>query len=430
MGALRWPLQFLLGALLLSGTYNTIKVFTPIDTGPLMDMLLAGAWLALAYSYLRGRRALPAGIAPPLYLIGFYLAATLAGALLAEDLERSLYAFRSSAWLMTLVFLVGLWADSEDRRLWIQRGVLVAGAVVGAYAMLRWSIGPADKEVAEAREGKLYVSNDLGEVRLIGSLPSPQALAVWCCGLLPFSLASALAPIGTRWRVFAALVAAMAGAAIFAADVRFAMVAAAAGAVTVIAIFTAGRGFSGRRAMPLAVIAVLAAVGISAFVTTKLSAEGSSGQRFKNLVTDPLNDYSVQDRFQKWRTLLAEVDEKPFGLGLGASGASERKYARFVTNATFDPDSSYVKIFYDQGFLVLILFVGALVTLLVGLAVRAVEAVDPLVGGRALAGCGALAAFAVAMSGAAYIEGLEAAGLWTFVAVGCMVFVHHREQGA
>ena len=101
----------------------------------------------------------------------------------------------------------------------------------------------------------------------------------------------------------------------------------------------------------------------------------------------------------------------------------------FETAASFDPDSSFVKVAYDQGFLVLVLFAGALLTLLLALALRALEARNPLEGGRALASCGALAAFGVAMSGANYFESLVAVGPWALVAIGSAGFIHwHGES--
>jgi hypothetical protein len=424
LAALRWPVGTLLVGFLLPGIFNTLEAFTPLDAGPMADVVLGGAWLALAYSWLSGRRELPAFVPPAMWPFGAYIAATLIFALVGEDLDRSLFSFRASAWLMTAVFLIPLLlAGQPERRRALHRGMIAIGALVGGYAMLRWAIGPADKEAAPALLGGLYVTNDLGELRLIGSLSSPQALGVWCSVMAPFALASSLAPIGTAWRVLSALTAGMCGAAIFGADVRFAMVAAAAGAITVLILFAVGRGFAGRRALPLASLAVLVAVGAGIFVTTKIEAEGSSGERFRSLVTAPLQDLSVQERFAKWRTILAEADNRPFGRGLGASGAAEVRYARFTSAATFDPDSSYVKVAYDQGFTILVLFVFSLLALGVGLARRSLEAPDPVDAALALGACGTLAAQIVDMSGAVYFEGLGALAPWMLIGLGFAPFV-------
>lgn len=422
--ALRWPMPTLVGALFLSGTYNTIRLYTPIETGPTMDLVLAAAWLALAYAYLTGRERPPRAMSPVFFLSGLFLAATLVQALVAEDLTRSLFAFRASAWLMAIILLVPLWASTPSRRRWLHRSALVVGAVIGAYAMLRWAIGPASKEkerVVAAASG--FSTTETGEVKLLGSLPSAQTLTFWCSAMFAFSLASALSAIGSRWRILAGVVAIMCGAAVFGADVRFGMVAAAAGGLVVLLLFASGRSSASRKVMPLAVVAVLLAVGGGLFVTTKLTAEGNSGTRFRNLVTDPIADNSVQHRFLKWRTLLAEVDDKPFGNGVGATGAAEKKYSRFSTAASIDPDSSYVKVAYDQGFLMLVLFAAALLSLLTALALATVTVPNAYAAAGALGSCGALVAFAVAMSAGSHYEGLVAVGPWMLVSIGCATLV-------
>jgi len=428
--ALRWPVPTLVVALFLSGTYNTIKLYTPVETGITMDLLLAGAWLALAYAYLSGRERPPAGMSPAFFLIGLFLAATVVEALAAENLSRSMFALRASAWLMSALFLIPLWASTPRRREVLFKSALVVGAIVGAYAMFRWAVGPASKEKERVlEEAAGFSTNELGEANLLGSLPSAQTLAFWSSAMFSFSLAAALSPIGSRWRLLAAVVAGMCGAAVFGADVRFGMVAAAAGGVAVLVLFACARGFSGRRVMPLAAVVVIGTVGVGLFVTTKLTAEGNSSQRFRNLVTDPIADNSVQQRFVKWETLLAEVDDKPFGKGVGASGAAEKKYARFSSAASLDPDSSYVKIAYDQGFVMVVLFAAAVLSLLVALALATVALANPIAAAAALGSTGALVSFIVAMSAGSHYEGLVAAGPWMLVAIGCTALVRHADPG-
>ncbi|HYI82969.1 MAG TPA: O-antigen ligase family protein [Acetobacteraceae bacterium] len=395
-----------------------------------MDLLLAGAWLALAYAYLSGRERPPTGMSPAFFLIGLFLAATLVEAMLAENLARSMFAMRASVWLMSVLLLVPLWASTPHRRQVLFRAALVVGAIVSAYAMLRWAIGPASKEkerVLDAATG--FSTNELGEVKLLGSLPSAQALTFWSSAMFAFSLAAALSPIGTRWRLLAVVVAGMCGAAVFGADVRFGMVAAAAGGVAVLVLFGCARGFTGRRVMPLAAAVVIGTVGVGVFVTTKLTAEGNSGDRFHNLVTNPIDDNSVQQRFVKWDTLLAEVDDKPFGKGVGASGAAEKKYARFTSAASLDPDSSYVKIAYDQGFVMVVLFAAAILSLLIALAMATMSLSSPIPTASALGACGALVAFIVAMSAGSHYEGLVALGPWMLVAIGSTALVKSADPG-
>ena len=426
VAALRWPVATVVGLFALSGTFGSLEALTPVPAGPLADALLAAAWVALVWGWVTGGREQPRWLPPALLVLTVYIAVTGLFVLLADSTEPALYSFRSSAWLMAAVLLVAFFLPDDRQQALAHKSVLVICGLVGGYAMLRWAIGPAGKEEELARAGGPYVLNDDGEVRLFGSLPSPQALGVWAAAMLPVTFASALAPIGGRWRLLGLAASGMFGAALVGADSRTAMVAAAVGAAVALTLFAAGRGFAGRRALPLALGIILLLVGGGVFATTKLSDEGSSGERFRGLL-DPLRDLSVQARFGKWETILDGIDDLPFGHGLGASGAAEVKYARFTSAATFNPDSSYVKVAYDQGVLVLLLFVAALLALLVGLGQRAIRAPDARVGALTVGACGALASFAASMGGGVHFEGLLAAAPW--LVVGLAMAPYMREVG-
>ena len=420
--ALRWPVATVVGVFALSGTFGSLEALTPVPTGPLADGLLAAGWLALAWGWLTGRREQPRWLPLPLVLLAAYLAVTALFVLFADPLKPALYSFRASAWLMAAVLLVAFFLSEERQHELAHKAVLGVGALVGGYALLRWAIGPAGREEQMARVGGPYVLGDNNEVRLFGSLGSPAALGTWCATMIPFALASALAPIGGRWRLLALVVTGICGAALAESDARGAMVGAAAGGIAVLTLFAAGRGFQGRRAWPLALGIILALLGGGVFASTKLADEGSSGARFRGLL-DPLRDASVQDRFVKWKTVLADIDELPFGHGLGASGAAEIKYARFTSPATFDPDSSYVKVAYDQGVMVMLLFIAALIALVIGLGQRAIRAPDPRSGAVAVGACGALVSFSAAMGAALSFEGLLAAAPWVLVGLGMAPYV-------
>jgi hypothetical protein len=82
-----------------------------------------------------------------------------------------------------------------------------------------------------------------------------------------------------------------------------------------------------------------------------------------------------------------------------------------------------VKVAYDQGFTVLVLFGLALAALGVGLARRSLETPDPVDAALALGACGTLAAQIVDMSGAVYFEGLGALAPWVLIGLGFAPFV-------
>lgn len=413
VGAHRWrvPTVFLLFAF--AGSYGSLEAFTPISAGVTSDVLLGAGWVVLIWDWITGRREPPRWLPLPLALLLGYVAVTAVFVLFAGDLEQAAYSFRSSAWLMTGAVLVAYFVPEPRQQALVHQGVLVVAALVGGYAMLRWAIGPAAKE-EEPLLNNPYAQGDNGEVRLFGSLPDPQSLGIWCATMVPFTLASALAPIASRWRLVALVAAGMCAAAIQGSDSRSAIVGAAVGSLAVFALFAAGRGFQGRKALPLALGFILLLAGGGAFAATKLSDDGSAGTRFRGLL-DPLNDLSVRERVVKWETILDDIDQLPFGHGLGSSGAAELKYARFSSAATFDPDSTYVKVAYDQGMLVLLLFVAMLIVLILGLGQRVIRAPDVRAGALAVGACGALVSFSATMGAGVYFESLLGASPWLLV---------------
>lgn len=416
IGAGRFPAITAAVAFALSGTHFSLEVFTHISIGSVGDVLLAGLWIAVLWSWATGRAETPKWVPWALVLLAFYLLISIAYVFAAEDLAQSAYAFRASCWYMAGVFVVALALRTPADEWTLQRGILLAGVLVGSYAMLRWSIGPSNAEEEQVRAGGPYVSDANDELRLFGSLPGPTALGVWCSVYIPFAIASALAPIGFRWRMVALVSAGMLGAALAGADTRVGMVATVAGSLVALTLFAVARGLEGRRALPLALGVILAVGGVGVFASAKLADSGSS-ERFRNILA-PGRDVSVQERVVKWQTILDDLGDRPLGKGLGQSGAAEQKYARFASSASYDPDSSYVKIAYDQGVLVLGVFAAALLALLGGLAHRTVTAPTAQGSVLAMAACASLTAFAVAISAGVYIESLAALAPWVIVGLG------------
>jgi hypothetical protein len=421
--ASRWPVVPVFVIFFLSGTFGTIEAYLPFfSAGVASDVLLAGGWSMLLWGWLTGRRETPRWLPLPLVPLLAYLGVTALYVVFSTTLMQSAYSFRASAWLMLGAVLVALLLTDERHQDRAHKAMLLVGAVVGGYALLRWGIGPSAKEEEIARLGGPWVLGDNNEVRLFGSLPNPVALGVWSAAMLPLAFASALSPMGAGWRLLGLVIMGLCGVALAGADSRAAMVGAAAGSATVLVLFAVGRGFEGRRALPLALGTIVLLLGGGVFAATKLADEGKAGQRFEGLL-NPLSDYSVQDRLNKWKTVLDDVDELPFGHGLGASGIAEEKYARFTSAATFDPDSAYVKVAYDQGAMVMLLFIAALIALAAGLGQRAIRAPDARSGTLALAACGTLVSFSAAIGAGLYFEGLVAAAPWLIVGLGLASYV-------
>src|SRR5260370_33301007 len=83
----------------------------------------------------------------------------------------------------------------------LARMIGIAAALVGGYATLRWSIGPAQVEPSLALQSTYNLVN--GKLKLIGSFPNGADLALWTSLALPFCVAFGLAARG-RWPLIAA----------------------------------------------------------------------------------------------------------------------------------------------------------------------------------------------------------------------------------
>ena len=429
----RWRVSAVFLLFALAGSYGSLEAFTPVSAGITTDVLLGAGWMALAWDWLTGRREPPRWLPLPLVLLLGYVAVTAIFVIFSGEVEQAAYSFRASAWLMTGAVLIAYLLPEPRQHELAHKLVLVVAALVGAYAMLRWAIGPAAKEEEPLLNNPYAQDESTGEVRLIGSLPDPHSLGIWCATMVPFTIASVLAPMAIRWRLVALAAAGMLGGAIQGSDSRAAIVGAVVGSIAVLVLFAAARSFKGRKALPLALGFILLLAGGGVFAVTKLADEGSAGARFRSLL-DPIHDESLQGRLNKWATLLDDIEQLPFGHGLGASGAAEVKYARFTSAATFDPDSSYVKVAYDQGMLVLLLFVAMLIALILGLGTRVIRAPGVRGGVLAVGACGAIASFTTTMGAGVYFESLLAATPWFLVGLAMAPYArelaHRRAPGA
>lgn len=415
MVCVRHPAGAVVGTLAITGTFNTLTAYTPLPTGETVDVLLAGLWVGTAWTYLVSRRERPIWLWPGVVLSVIYVGLTAGAILGADGLFAGLYAFRISAWYMLAFLLIGYagWKQETYRR--IAHGIIAVAAIVGAYATLRWVVGPseAERELALTSASPAYNFIN-GELRAFGSLPSGHHLSAWTSVLIPCCVAYALAGHG-RWRALAAAAAVLCGIALFASEVRAGAVAAVVGVVLVLVLYQATRGVNGLHlgttAGGLAAIVVIGAIAFS------MSAGNSDAgfQRYSALLSSPTSDYSYQARLVKWRSAFDDIRAHPFGQGLGTSGEAHLKYGRFVTVSSLNIDNSYLKVALDQGFAVMVLYIATIAGLLIGLARRAVTATERERAAAIVAGAGSLGALAVLLPIGTYMEGLPALAAWIVV---------------
>ena len=419
--ATRYRVGAVIFTFLLAGTFGSLTAFTPLRVGPLVDFVLAGLIVGALWSSLRGRRSTSVRVWPGTVVLGGFLLICAAGILLAPTLNWGLLSFRSAAWYLLAFILVAYlpWRPGELER--VARGVVVVVALVAAYAVYRWIVGPAAQEWELAISSASIYNFVEGKLRAFGSFTSGHELGAWAAAMVPFCAAYALT-YRDRWGALAAVAGALAVVAIFGSEVRIGVMAAVVGVGLVLVLYQLARGFHGvRLAGTLALVLGVATVGIAGF-TAVVGDDSARADRYENIFT-PDRDAAYQARLVKWRTAVAALSDKPFGNGLGTAGRVQRKSGRFASVASVNVDNAYLKIAWEQGYFVLALYVIGLVLLLGGLVRHAVATADPRRAGLAIGAAGTLAAFMVLLFAALYDEGLTALATWIVVGLGVGQFV-------
>ncbi len=424
--ARRWPVATFAILIALSGGFWTIEQFTKLPTGPTADAMLIGVWVAgiqalIAENRPGVKRLWPGAIGATLFCF-----VALLFVFVAEDAFAALYTWRLSYWYIVAAVLLA-YVPMKDGALWLlTRVALVVIAVVAAYALVRWVIGPSARETGYVEQNASYEKIN-GELRLFGSMGAGHILSSWMAPLTVFGFGLALGLRGP-WRVFSLIVAGMCGAALIGTDVRAGQAAAGIGGAFVIAVGLAAWTLGPRRLAAIGVAGLFAFCGLAVIIDTQVGKESEQSLRFEAILA-PENDVSFQARLGKWETALADIKHHPFGDGLGQSGLASKKYGRFQTVSTIEIDSSYLKIAIEQGFAFMLLFAFVLILMLMGLTREAIEGPDRLGSTIALGAAGALLAYAIQLGFGSYIEGIAALGVWLIIGLG-MRATSRREPAA
>jgi hypothetical protein len=315
---------------------------------------------------------------------------------------------------MGVVLLIAFSPWTVDTRRRMVRGAIVVGAAVGGYATLRWAIGPAG---AEEELAAAIPNNFLdGDLRPVGSFVTTKELSAWTATMMPFALTFAFTERG-HWRLMALAAFCLCAMGMLASDVRAGPAAAAPAVVVVVLLYQCSQAYRGRRG-PTAMIVVLimACAGAGAFTIT-LADKRDTKNRYENIL-HPERDESYQARLVKWRAALDDIDEVPFGYGLGTAGRSQERYGTTNNIGSYNLDNSYLKVAYEQGFVVMVLLVAIFLGLFAMLATGAVSLSDPARAGPAIAAAGTLVTMLALFYIGLYIEGLPALAGWILVGLG------------
>lgn len=421
----RFPAVALTGAFLAAGTFGSISAFTPASGQQIVDLLLAGLWLAAIWGWTLRGQAHRVYVWPGVALLAAFVLLSAGYVLTAPTATAGLQSFRASIWYLAAVLLVAYapWGDLARAR--ALRLVTVAIGLIGGYAALRWAIGPAPQEREQAQQ---ILNNFLDKsLRPVGSLATSKELAAWTAITIPFAAGMALTGRG-RFRILASVALGLSVIGMLAADVRAGPASAVPGVAVVLGLYALSQAYRGRRGATVAVaLAATAFGGAGAFALT-LGDNNDSGRRYQAIL-DPTTDASYQARLIKWRTALKDIDAKPLGHGLGTTGTVQKRYGEFSTIGSVDVDNSYLKVAFEQGFFVLVLFGASMVLLLLGLARRGLVSLDPARAGPAIAACGTLTAMLIIFFVGGYIEGLPALGGWVLVGLGVSQFTAAPADG-
>jgi hypothetical protein len=411
--AARRPVWMTMAVFLLSGLVGTLTAFTPIPATGLVDFLLLGLWLGVVGTYLTGRAERRPWLWPALIAPALYLAITAFEVLLTDPVSLGLQGFRAASWYMAAFLLVALasWSERTHRR--IAHGIVVVGLLVGAYCTFRWLVGPAAQETLAARRAQPGIPPDI-QARFFGSFLSANQLAGWTAAMIPFCLALAVSWRG-RWRLLAAGAIPLLALPMLASTIRTGALAAAAGIAVVLLLALLLRGARGRLAAALVALLAVGVVGAGAYDLT-IGGSGKQSTRFANLLS-PEQDLAYTLRQQRWSQAWSDIQDNPWGHGLGTSGGAA---AKNPSGPVITPyiDSSYLVVGLQQGLMIMLLYVFALVALAIALARRASLIADPGRAFLAIGACGTLVALLVLFYAGVYSEGAYIAGAWVIVGLG------------
>ena len=423
----RRPVLAVVSLFVLTGLANPLQAFFALPARSLTHFALLSLWLGVVWAFTRSPETRtwlwPGVIFPALYLV-----LTALEIFVAPDVGAGFKSFQLGAFSISAFLLLALapWPSATFRR--IAQGVVAVALVVGLYGLFRFATGPSGEEQALAR-GALAGLPRGTELRFFGSFATAQQLANWCATMTPFVLAIALVWRG-KWALAAAGAAGLCAFLLIASDVLTGVFALIAGLAVTILLFGLAPAIPGGRRLAAGVLTA-AAIALTASVGYTLTIAGSERSESKlSKLLDPTSDHTFQRRQDRWTEALAEIDEHPFGQGLGTVGAAAGRRTEIEPSVTPQLDSSYLKIAFEQGMAVMVLFVLSLIVLLVGLAQRVLTTTDPQRAALGIGACGALVSLMVLFFAGLYIDHLQALSGWLLVGIGVAQFTSRRQTEA
>jgi hypothetical protein len=368
--ALRAPALALVGGLLLAGTEGLFKARLNAEAFPsangvgaiTLDLLLAAAavWLCLHV----GRRPFTGiwrdatrGERVAWLMVAGWLVASVVQVPTSPDLTNAIEGLRlTQAYVLLVLAGVVLYA-AHPNQLAVTRGLLVAFAVLSAYATFRAIVDPTSWELSylldrspHARLGAL--------VRDAGTFTTAVALASYLVPVAVFCLSIGF--LDRRVRVLAWATCALAVVGIVDSYARTAILGLVVGGGLMAFMVLAGREIP-RRTKVISVVGVmLLGAGVYAGAMAAGKEDRITEQRSRGL-SDPLGDRSLELRWKTWRESAETIAANPLGTGIGTVGRATTTQDRTLRDLEFT-DNAYLKVLQEQGIAGLLFVFGIIGT--------------------------------------------------------------------
>lgn len=411
-------------AFAISGVFGFLIAFFHFPVEKAIQLVLASMLIGLVWNALVRGRDYSIRVSLGFLLVGLYVYVTLIQTVIDSGNQVAVKGFMTSTWFVAAAILIGLAGWRRDVHERIAKALIVVAVVVGAYALYRWIFGVSVTEFNEFGATKFnYVG---GKLRLLGSFPTGQDLGGWTALVIPFCLAAALT-FRDRWRLVALLGAGLCAIGLVGSQLRIAAVAVALGALTVVLLHEASRGFAGRRlgSTATAVVAMVA-LAIVAFQVTGGSSDPIT-HSYSSLFHPNRSDPSVDERLYKWDAAIRDLRDHPFGYGMGTANANSRTRLPSVTDiGQSDVDNGYLRVALEQGFLIMVIFAAALLVLTIDFVRVGLSIQGQFPAGVVIGAAGTMVSLIVLLWAGAFQDGPRALPIWIIAGLALAQFMTRR----
>ncbi len=400
------------------GSFQAFLGFAP---GTAIDLLLVALWLAVIGRVVIGR---PYAFVLWPAILGFALFAGISALdmVTSGNFALAYFGFKSTVWYMLTFVAIAYAGWSRETYRTIAFGIVCLVCLVCTYTVFRWVFGPAqaERDLAITAGNGINVEPISGDLRVVGSFQTTHTLAFWSALVGPFCFAVALWRTD-RWRIFGAFGVVLSLVTIIASEVRGPLPGLIVGLLIVLAVHQGSRAFSGL-SRGVVILLIASALGLGGGAVALASADPDRVERFETIL-NPGDDPAFAERQIKWAQVLDSVDQNPFGRGLGTASAAQEGTGRVVELSEFNIDSSYLKVAYEQGLPVMVLFIGVMLGLFASLLVASLRSSSGEAAALGMGAAGTLASMLVSFYTGLYIEAAPIVGAWLIIGVGVSYFV-------